>query len=245
MPCRNRSNKLDIMLGLNVGSSCQFVKGCQINTAAALILSPFLSSTPASWNQFDADIVVVRSPIWSAPRIGQTVTPERRLDFVRRTLIDSESTMTHWSTTIPTYLKADWFGQEVSGEWRRRSKDRIGIYNQSNHDLVKRFQVRASLGKDEKMVKGLDRIYNGWVIIALHIIKTRERTIKKDRRLQWKSDHLSPSLTFARDQDLLPPSFEASWDPVRLLWTLDIVQTDTVLPFPSFPPSFPLPSLCR
>ena len=48
MPCRNRSNKLDRMLGMNVGSSCQFVKGCQINTAAALILSPFLSSTPAS-----------------------------------------------------------------------------------------------------------------------------------------------------------------------------------------------------
>ena len=179
-------------------------------------------------------------PVSNLIRIGQTVAPERRLDFVRRTLIDSESTMTHWSTTIPTYLKADWFGQEVSGEWRRRSKDRIGIYNQSNHDLVKRFQVRASLGKDEKMVKGLDRIDNGWMIIALHIIKTRERTIKKDRRLQWKSDHLSPSLTFARDQDLLPPSFEASWDPVRLLWTLDIVQTDTVLPFPSFPPSFSL-----
>ena len=71
MPCRNRSNKLDIMLGLNVGSSCQFVKGCQINTAAALILSlrsflPLqLLETGRRW--FDADIVVVQCPILSAP----------------------------------------------------------------------------------------------------------------------------------------------------------------------------------
>ena len=84
------------MLGLNVGSSCQFVKGCQMNTAAALILS-LRSFLPLQLLETSLTRILLSSGLQSDshPRIGQTVTPERRLDFVRRTLIDSESTMTH------------------------------------------------------------------------------------------------------------------------------------------------------
>ena len=107
-----------------------------------------LSSAPASWNRsslvWRGYCCPLRLQSYPHPRIGQTLTSERRVDFVRRTLIDSELTMTHWSTTIhfdsPNLLEG-WL------IWSRRRYS----------------QVRVSLGRvEKKRVKGLAFTMDEW-----------------------------------------------------------------------------------
>ena len=78
-------------------------KHCLCQIMDLLSFSCFLSSSPASWNRCEVwrgYCCFLPSPILSEPVDRSNRDTWKEVDFVRRTLIDSELTMTHWSTAI-------------------------------------------------------------------------------------------------------------------------------------------------